>query len=131
MDDQHPEPGCSQPERSPLPEVERYWTCPRDVDLTAEDVWAVADVTVNALEDDSENWWLLYEQEKHGRDYWMSCAQKAEAEVSEMRERLAAGHKETDRRGERIEELEAALAHERDCRAAIVAEYGKRGPSAS
>ncbi len=131
MDDQHPEPGCSQPERSPLPEVERYWTCPRDVDLTAEDVWAVADVTVNALEDDSENWWLLYEQEKHGRDYWMSCAQKAEAEVSEMRERLAAGHKESDRRGERIEELEAALAHERDCRAAIVAEYGKRGPSAS
>ena len=47
------------------------------------------------------------------------------------RERLAAGHKESDRRGERIEELEAALAHERDCRAAIVAEYGKRGPSAS
>lgn len=118
-------------ERGKREKLERYWTCPRDVDLTAEDVWAVADVTVNALEDDSENWWLLYEQEKHGRDYWMSCAQKAEAEVSEMRERLAAGHKESDRRGERIEELEAALAHERDCRAAIVAEYGKRGPSAS
>ena len=68
---------------------------------------------------------LLYE-EKHGRDYWMSCAQKAEA-AGEMRERLAAGHKESDRRGERIEEL-SRPAHERDCRAAMVAEYGKKGP---